>query len=136
LMQEPERVSKAGKNADYFKKGLKAIGLNTMGSPTTIIPVFIGDDATCLGLCQNLLKLGIFTTPVVYPAVPKGHALIRCSVMPNHTAADLDIALKAFGQVASVIVAANASPNKTALHDELKNSLPPTKFEEARSISF
>jgi len=130
LNEEPERVEKAGQNAVYFKNGLKELGLNTMGSPTTIIPVFIGDDATCLGLCQTLLKLGVFTTPVVFPAVPKGHALIRCSVMPNHTKQDLDIALNAFAQVAQVIVTANASPNTVALHDELKKSSPAPRFDE------
>jgi 8-amino-7-oxononanoate synthase len=131
LKEEPQRVSQANQNAVYFKAGLRELGLNTMGSPTTIIPVFIGDDATCLGVCQTLLKLGVFTTPVVYPAVPKGHALIRCSVMPNHTKHDLDTALTAFSQVAEAILAANASPNHVALHDELKNnSSPPLRIQE------
>jgi 7-keto-8-aminopelargonate synthetase-like enzyme len=124
LESEPQRVEKAAANAEYFKVGLKKLGLNTMGSPTTIIPIFIGDDAVCLGVCEQLLKLGIFTTPVVYPAVQKGQALIRCSVMPTHTSKDLDAALSAFGMVAPAIQAANAAPNKTALHDELKNSAP------------
>jgi 8-amino-7-oxononanoate synthase len=134
LKDEPDRVEKANRNALYFKAGLNELNLNTMGSPTTIIPVFIGDDSTCLGVCQTLLKLGIFTTPVVYPAVPKGNALIRCSVMPNHTKEDLDTALNAFAQVAKVIVAANATPNTVALHDQLKG---PTSmhFEEPASTA-
>jgi 8-amino-7-oxononanoate synthase len=124
LMEEPERVDKAMANAEYFKRGLTKLGLNTMGSPSTIIPVFIGDDSVTLGICQTLLQLGVFTTPVVYPAVPKGHALIRCSVMPTHTKEDLDIAINAFGNVAPAILAANANPDTRSLHDELKETKP------------
>jgi 8-amino-7-oxononanoate synthase len=122
LMIEPERVEKANANAAYLKAGLENLGLNTMNSPTTILPVFVGDDAVCLGVCQQLLKLGVFVTPVVYPAVPKGQALIRCSVMPTHTTQDLDVALKGFAMVSPAIKAANANPNQTALHDELKST--------------
>jgi len=50
--------------------------------------------------------------------------------MPNHTQKDLDIALTAFSQVAPTILAANASPNTVALHDELKKSSPALHFEE------
>ncbi len=119
LIEEPERVKKASANATYFKNGLHKLGINTMGSPTTIIPVFVGDDSVCLGVCQTLLKLGIFTTPVVYPAVPRGQALIRCSVMPTHTEKDLDVAVKAFAQVAPAILAANAAPSEKALYEEM-----------------
>ncbi len=119
LIEEPERVDKAAANAAYFKEGLAQLGIDTMGSPTTIIPVFVGDDSVCLGVCQTLLKLGIFTTPVVYPAVPRGAALIRCSVMPTHTVEDLDTALRAFAQVSPTIIAANVSPNKNALYEEM-----------------
>ncbi|MBK9294318.1 MAG: aminotransferase class I/II-fold pyridoxal phosphate-dependent enzyme [Oligoflexia bacterium] len=121
LMEEPERVVKANANAEYFKKGLQNLGIDTMGSPTTIIPVLVGDDSVCLGVCQTLLKLGIFTTPVVYPAVPRGQALIRCSVMPTHTEKDLDIAIGAFAQVAPAILAANAAPNTNAIYEEMNN---------------
>lgn len=120
LMEEPERVQKGLANAEYLKRGFTKLGLNTMGSPSTIVPVVIGDDSVCLGVCQNLLQMGVFTTPVVYPAVPKGHALIRCSVMPTHTKEDLDTALAAFGKVAPAILAANANPDMRSLHDELK----------------
>jgi glycine C-acetyltransferase len=83
------------------------VGLDTLGSETNIIPVFVGDDAAAFRICEELLQLGIFTTPVAYPAVPKGRAAIRCSVMPSHTNEDLDLALGAFAQVAAAVLAAN-----------------------------
>ena len=121
LASEPQLVEKANANATYFKAGMKKIGLNTMGSPTTIIPIFIGDDSVCLGVCEQLLKLGIFTTPVVYPAVQKGAALIRCSVMPNHTPQDLDMAINAFlPWWLQPFRRPMQLRNMTALHDSLK----------------
>ena len=44
-------------------------------------------------------KLGVFATPVVSPAVPKGYALIRTSYMSTHEDRDLDFVLDVFAQV-------------------------------------
>jgi 8-amino-7-oxononanoate synthase len=129
LKAEPQLITKAAENAAYFKKGIDQLSLNTLGTETTIIPVLIGDDAVTLGVCQTLLKLGIFTTPVVYPAVAKGSALIRCSVMPTHTKADLDLAIAAFAKVAPSILAAKNNTETRTLHDELGSSLPIRKVE-------
>ena len=124
LKSEPSLIQKAAENAAYFKKGLEELGLDTLGSPTTIIPVFIGDDSVTLGVCQTLLQLGVFTTPVVYPAVQKGKALIRCSVMPTHTKADLDLAIKAFSKVAPTVLASKNIVSTRTLYGELGSSEP------------
>src|SRR5690606_4394593 len=79
------------------------IGLDTMGSETCVVPVFIGADEGALYICQQLLEKGIFTTPVVFPAVPKGQAIIRCSVMATHTKEDLDKAITAFESLVELI---------------------------------
>lgn len=111
LASEPERVARLAENAAYLKKGLEDAGLNTLGTETAVIPIFIGDDEAALMACQQLLKLGIFTTPVPYPAVPRGHALIRCSVMATHTQEDLDMAIRAFTILAPMIKKGNAAAN-------------------------
>ncbi len=115
-------VQRCQANAAYLKKAFDEIGFNTMGTQTSVVPVFIGDDETALFMCQQLLKMGVFTTPVVYPAVPRGHAIIRCSVMATHTPEHLDIAVKAFKALAPAILKANKAPNKTALADGLDAS--------------
>lgn len=119
LVEEPHRVTQANENAAYLLKGLNDLGYDTCKTETVIIPVFVGDDMACLSVCQTLIKLGIFTTPVVYPAVPKGEALIRCSVMPTHTKDDLDMALKAFAEVAPIVRQAKPASKDTALADDL-----------------
>ncbi len=120
LKEEPQRVDNVQANAAYLKKAFDDIGLNTLGSETCVVPVFIGSDEMSLVICQELLQRGIFTTPVPYPAVPKGHALIRCSVMATHTRADLDKAIAAFKELAPMIAEANnLADNDTALADNL-----------------
>ncbi len=120
LEQEPDLVSRVQENAKILKEAFDEMGLNTLGTETCVIPVFIGDDQTALGVCQELLRLGVFTTPVLYPAVRKGQALIRCSVMATHTRDDLDRAVNAFKKVAPAILMANENPNLRALADGLK----------------
>ncbi len=120
LEKEPDRVERSQANAAYLKRSFDGIGLDTLNSETCVIPIYIGDDKTALKLCNDLLKLGIFTTPVVYPAVPKGQALIRCSVMATHTKQDLDICINAFSEVAPTIFkAASKSDSEFALADLL-----------------
>jgi 8-amino-7-oxononanoate synthase len=80
-------------NATFFKRGVEALGYHTLGTRTPIIPLFIGSEALAFQVCREALELGVFTTPAVYPAVPKGHALIRTSVTPAHTREHLQQAL-------------------------------------------
>ena len=122
LKEEPERVRVQRENARYLKDAFQDAGLDTMNSETSVIPVFIGDDQTALMMCKKLLDLGVFTTPVVFPAVPRGQAVIRCSVMSTHTTEDLDRAVEAFSKLAPKIIKANRKPNKQAFFDALSLS--------------
>jgi 8-amino-7-oxononanoate synthase len=121
--QEPERVALVLDNAKFLKTAFDDLGLNTLGTETCVIPIFVGDDQTALGVCEKLLSLGVFTTPVVYPAVRKGRALIRCSVMATHTKEDLSRAIEGFRAVAPAILAANKNPNLKALHDGMTGKI-------------
>ncbi len=112
LEKNPSLIQSVKENAQYLQKGLNDLGLDTFGTETCIVPVMIGPDQLALTICQQLLELGVFTTPVLYPAVPKGHALIRCSVMASHTKEELDHAIKAFGQMVPMITAAKNQNEK------------------------
>ncbi|MES2768817.1 MAG: pyridoxal phosphate-dependent aminotransferase family protein [Bdellovibrionota bacterium] len=123
LRAEPELVNKVRENALYLKNAYEKIGLNTMGTETCVVPVFIGADEGALYICQQLLEKGIFTTPVVYPAVPKGQAVIRCSVMATHTKEDLDKAIAAFESLVDIVKESQAmASSDTAMADMLENS--------------
>lgn len=76
-------------NVEMMRKGYSEMGLFTYNSQTPIIPIYIGDDLKALTICQFLSDHGIFTTPVLPPAVPEGEALIRTSYMASHTTQEL-----------------------------------------------
>lgn len=85
-------------NVEFMRKGFQEIGFYTYGSQTPIIPIFVGDDLKALKLTKWLESKGIFATPVLPPAVPKGESLIRTSYMASHDRNDLSIVLETFAE--------------------------------------
>jgi 8-amino-7-oxononanoate synthase len=96
LQKEPERRRRLWAITERMRAGFKAMGYDTGPSQTPIIPVLVGDDEKAFMLWKLLRESGIFTTPVIYPAVPKGQALIRTSYAASHTDEELDAILAAF----------------------------------------
>ena len=99
IQEEPTLVDRLWRNARKMKAGFDSLGYDTMGSQTPVIPVLIGDDVKAFMFVKRLYELGVFATPVVSPAVPKGYALIRTSYMSTHEEKDLDFVLDVFSQV-------------------------------------
>jgi len=97
------RIKKLWKNTHYMKEGLESLGFNTGESTTPIIPVIVGDNLKVFQMWRMLFDLGVFTTPVVSPAVPPNRALIRVSMMATHSKINLDKALDAFEKVGKEI---------------------------------
>jgi 8-amino-7-oxononanoate synthase len=101
-------------NADYLAAGLEAIGLRVhRGAPvrgagpeqgaltitTPVIPIEIGDDWKAGLMWKALYDAGVFTNCALYPAVARGEAMLRTSVMATHTRELLDRALQTFASV-------------------------------------
>ena len=66
---------------------------------TPIIPVLVGDDWRAVMLWRALYDAGVYVNVAIYPAVQRGGALLRTSVMATHEREHLDRALEAFEQV-------------------------------------
>ncbi len=96
LKKEPERREKLWHNYEKMKTGFNQLGFNTGNSQTPIIPIIIGKDETTFGFWRLLFENGIFTNPVVSPAVPPGMSLLRTSYMATHTDEELDKVLDIF----------------------------------------
>ncbi len=96
LETQPELRTRLWAVTERMRTGLRAMGYDTGRSQTPIIPVLVGDDEKGFMLWRLLREEGIFTTPVVYPAVPHGQALIRTSYGAGHTDEELDAVLAAF----------------------------------------
>jgi 8-amino-7-oxononanoate synthase len=106
LQSEPERRAALWANTKRLADGLKSLGFDIGPSETPIVPVLIGPLDKTLVVWRKLFDAGVFTNPVVPPAVPPSQCRLRASVMATHTAEQVDFALEAFaalGKSAGVI---------------------------------
>jgi 8-amino-7-oxononanoate synthase len=99
LEAQPELVERLQENAAYFRRGLQALGFDTLTSSTHIVPVLVGEARTALAMADRLREHGVLAVAIRPPTVPRGMARIRASVMAVHTRADLEHALAAFEEV-------------------------------------
>jgi 8-amino-7-oxononanoate synthase len=96
LESQPDLRKRLWEITTKMRTSYQAMGYNTGLSQTPIIPIFVGDDEKTFMLWKLLREEGIFTTPVVYPAVPQGQSLIRTSYGAGHTDEEMDAILTAF----------------------------------------
>lgn len=96
IENEPERRARLLEVSEKMRAGLRSLGYDTGSSTTPIIPVIVGADLTARALWRKLFDRGIFTTPVMTPAVPENRALIRVSCMATLTDEHIARVLGAF----------------------------------------
>jgi glycine C-acetyltransferase len=99
LETEPKHVQNLWTNTDYFRKGIRGLGLDTGKSQTPIIPVMVGESGTAKSFSSRLFELGVFALPIVFPMVSKDKARIRTIMNAALTKKDLDEALGVFEKV-------------------------------------
>ncbi len=99
ITDNPDLCQKVKSNADYFRKGLTALGFTLVPGEHAIIPVMLGDAVLAGEMASKLLDEGVYVVGFSFPVVPKGQARIRTQMSAAHTKAHLDTALAAFGKV-------------------------------------
>ncbi|OCA78944.1 2-amino-3-ketobutyrate CoA ligase [Chryseobacterium contaminans] len=97
--EEPMWRIKLWENINYFKKGLNDIGLDTGNTCSAIVPVKIGDPNVTGDVGKLLIEHGVYTNPILYPAVARKDARIRMAVMATHERKHLDKTLNAFEDI-------------------------------------
>lgn len=107
LESESEHLEKLWKNVAIMRKGFEKIGVCTIKSGAPIISVFVGDEGKAFQFVHELFEKGVFATPVVYPAVPYGQALIRTSYMATHSNDELYYVLDIFDKLAHLFKITN-----------------------------
>jgi 8-amino-7-oxononanoate synthase len=100
-------------NARYLREGLKQLGYETIDPGahgpdgeeliTPVVPVVIGDDWKAALIWKALYDAGCYVNVALYPAVERGSALLRTSVMATHEREHLDAALEMFGSVRGIL---------------------------------
>lgn len=99
LIEEPELAEKSRRNALWMKKELDALGYQTGNVDAAIVPIVIGDTMKTFLIWKTLLDEGVYTNPVLYPAVAKGQEMLRTSYLASQTPEHLERALAIFKKV-------------------------------------
>lgn len=99
IKNDKERRENLWKNARMWQDGLREMGFDIGDTETPIVPIIIGDDQKTFFFWKALMDAGVYTNPVITPAVPPGRQLLRTSIMATHTEEQIQRALKITGEV-------------------------------------
>lgn len=99
LSETTELRDKLEWNVQYFKKGIKSIGLEIKDGESAIVPVMLYDAKLSQIFADKLLEEGIYVIGFFYPVVPKGQARIRVQLSAAHEKEHLDKAIASFEKV-------------------------------------
>ena len=86
--------------AARMRGGLQALGFDTAGSDTQIIPLIVGGEEETLALARRLEERGLLAVAIRPPTVPRGTSRIRFALSSVHTDEDVDRLLEALGSAA------------------------------------
>ena len=113
LRTQPELREKLWSNVAKLQDGLLKLGFDLGETNTCVTPVFMhGEVDEALRLIADMREnYDIFCSIVVYPVIPKGMMLLRLIPTAVHTDEDIELTLKAFGEVhAKLKAGAYATP--------------------------
>lgn len=99
MIGEPERRERLWENTHRFQAGCRSLGFDIGPTKTPIVPVLIGTLERTFMFWRKLFDGGVFTNPVVPPAVPPDGCRLRASLMATHTTDQIDHALEIFGRL-------------------------------------
>lgn len=96
---EPWRREHTIARATELADGLRALGHDVSFARTAIVAVRMPDEWQATLAWKALFDAGVYVNVGVYPAVPRGDALLRLSTTSDHTEADVERGLDAFRRV-------------------------------------
>jgi 8-amino-7-oxononanoate synthase len=99
IQSEPERRERLWKNARRMQREFRGLGFDIGRTETPIVPIVVGQDLDCFAFWKALFDNGVFTNPVISPAVPPGQAMIRTSYTATHTDEQLDRVVEVIAKV-------------------------------------
>jgi 8-amino-7-oxononanoate synthase len=99
IQREPERRDTLWANTRHLHEGFRRLGFDIGETETPIVPVVIGAMETTFLMWRRLFDAGVFTNPVMPPAVPAAQCRLRTSVMATHTFEQIDFCLEQFATI-------------------------------------
>jgi glycine C-acetyltransferase len=100
LEQDPDRVPRLWEITRHVHAGYRDMGLVTRHSKTPIIPIYIGAEEKAFLFAREMFENGVFALPAIYPAVPRGQAVIRTAYMSTHKKGQIDYVLEVLERLA------------------------------------
>ena len=99
MQREPERRDRLWANTRRLQEGMRRLGFEIGPTETPIVPVLIGPLEKTFLFWRKLFDAGVFTNPVVPPAVPPSQCRLRTSLMATHTDSQIDFVLETFARL-------------------------------------
>jgi 8-amino-7-oxononanoate synthase len=103
MIEEPERIERVNQIGEYMRHEFRRLGFNTGPSQTPIIPIIIGDQNATFLTWRLLFEEGVYTNPVIPPAVPPNLSLLRTSYMATHTDDQMAFVLEKFEKIGKIL---------------------------------
>lgn len=99
LEESTDLRDRVHENARYFRSEMEKLGFDLLPGEHPIVPVMLYDPKVAHEFARRMLDKGVYVVAFCYPVVPKGKDRIRTQISAGHTKADIDLAVKAFGEV-------------------------------------
>ena len=96
LQVETDRRDRLWANTRHLHEGFRSLGFEIGPTETPIVPVLIGPMEQTFVMWRRLFDSGVFTNPVMPPAVQPSQCRLRTSVMATHTTDQIDYCLEQF----------------------------------------
>jgi glycine C-acetyltransferase len=103
LSETTDLRDKLEANVNYFKEGMRKIGLEFKDGESAIVPIMLYDAALSQQMANMLLDEGIYVIGFFFPVVPKEQARIRVQLSAAHEKEHLDKAITAFEKVGKAL---------------------------------
>lgn len=99
LQTDTERRERLWANTRRLHEGFRSYGFEIGPTETPIVPVLIGTMENTFVMWRRLFDAGVFTNPVMPPAVSQSQCRLRTSVMATHTFDQIDLCLETFARI-------------------------------------
>jgi len=100
MREEPAHRERLWANSRRMWDGLRALGLEVGAQLSPILTVGIGHERKQPMLAVELYQAGLKCGLARYPAVPRGHAILRMTMNSRHTDDEIDRTLEVLAEIA------------------------------------
>ncbi|HQJ12099.1 MAG TPA: aminotransferase class I/II-fold pyridoxal phosphate-dependent enzyme, partial [Anaerolineae bacterium] len=94
MEEEPERIARLNEIGAHMRRRYRELGFDIGNTETPIIPILIREQTKTLQAWKALFEAGVYTNPVLEPAVPPQMTLLRTSYIATHTDEQLERVLQ------------------------------------------